>query len=184
MSLSSLTWSVVVVVIGVLAAGRLVAEEDAPPAPAPDAADVAPAQELADLAFLVGRWRSVQGAAVWEESWSPAEGDAMVAVTRWVQAGRTRLYEVSAIEARAEGIVLSLRHFGPGLVPWASEKDGALTWQLTCVEGTSATFASPDRPFPRRVVYTLREDGHLEARLEGVQNDEEVSMAFDFSPVR
>ena len=106
----------------------------------------------------------------------------MVAVTRWVQAGRTRLFELSAIEARSDGIRLSLRHFGPGLEPWASEKDGALTWQLACVKGTSATFEAPDREFPRRVVYTLRDDGHLEARLEGVQQGKDVSMAFDFSP--
>ncbi len=153
--------------------GTLAVAEEAPPVSEPPS--------LADLAFLVGRWRSVDGEAVWEEQWLHAEGDSMPAVTRWVHGGKTRLVELQTIEARREGLVLSLRHFGAGLEPWASEKDGALTWRLSSLDGRLVVFAEAARAFPRVVRYDAREADHLTVCLIGEQEGKPVEMTFRFT---
>ena len=96
------------------------------PAAAEDAPQAGPKKAqakttLADLAFLVGSWTETEGPSVFAETWLPAQGDAMAGVAHWTIQGRTRMYEMMSIEQGAEGLVLHVRHFHRGLVPWPSE---------------------------------------------------------------
>ena len=162
-------WPVVAVAVAFAAAlAPLVVAEDAPaPTPVP-----ASKPTLADLAWLAGSCRVASDGETFDETWLPPLGDGMVAVSRSVVGGVTKLVELSAIEATDAGIVLRIRHFGPGLTPWKKDAGGAESWPLEAVRGTEAAFTEPSRKFPRTVRYR-REPGAagkpdvLTARLEG-----------------
>jgi hypothetical protein len=162
-------------------AGRGRAEE-----PAPSAGGTVKEATLADLAWLAGRWRSQDGGEVFDETWLPAEGDAMAAVSRSVEGGKTGLYELSAIERTDAGLVLRIRHFGPGVAPWASESGETPSWPLARRGAREATFEEPSRAFPRRIVYR-REKGAgadvLVARLEGERGGKPATMEFRLARV-
>jgi len=71
--------------------------------------------KIAEFSWLTGYWRFEAEGAVWEDIWSAPEGDSLVAMSRWVQRGKTRLYELIVIEEEEDGMVLRLRHFSRGL---------------------------------------------------------------------
>lgn len=162
----STPWLAVAVLAAAVAlvAPSVGAQDAGPPAARPPA--------LGDLAWLAGSWRSDDGGETFDETWLPPLGDAMVAVSRAVEGGKTKLVELSVIEATAAGIVLRIRHFGPALTPWKKEAGAAESWPLATVEGTEAAFTEPTRSFPRTVRYRREagKDGKpdvLLARLEG-----------------
>lgn len=149
--------------------------------------DAAVAQEkpatLADLAWLEGSWRSVDGAEIFDETWLAPEGDSMSAVSREVQGGKTRMYELSTIEATDAGPVLRIRHFGAGLAPWKSEAADTPSWPLASRGDREATFEEPSRGFPRRIVYRREagKDGKpdvLVAKLDGERGGKPMAMEF------
>src|SRR5688572_29554658 len=85
---------------------------------------------LQDLAFLAGAWEVEEGDEFMREVWDEPRGDAMVGHFSIIEAGHATLYELLAIEEGEEGVVMRLRHFGPGLAPWASEAAGPLVMPL------------------------------------------------------
>lgn len=125
--------------------------------PAPPAAP-----GLDDLAFLTGAWAGEADGESMREVWDPARGDAMVGHFSIVADDRAALYELLAIERDGDRFVLRMRHFGPGLTPWASEAAGPLTMALTEVSPDPgrrrAAFEDPGSDFPRRIVYDLAGD--------------------------
>ncbi|MBK7403429.1 MAG: hypothetical protein IPJ41_02040 [Phycisphaerales bacterium] len=139
-----------------------------------------PPPELGDLAFLVGAWVSDDGATSMREVWDPARGDAMVGHFSIVSEEHATLYELMTLERDGRGVTLRLRHFGPGLSPWASEADGALALSLVEVGEGLAVFEDPAREFPRRIVYTLR-DGALSAELMAAPESEREAIVLTFS---
>lgn len=139
-----------------------------------------PPLELGDLAFMVGAWVSDDGATSMREVWDPARGDAMVGHFSIVNKDHATLYELMTVERGETGVTLRLRHFGPGLAPWASEADGPLTLSLVEVGEGLAVFEDPAREFPRRIVYTLR-DGALGAELKPAPESERETIVLTFS---
>jgi hypothetical protein len=132
------------------------------------------ATKASDLEWLVGRWASGDGDEGFEEAWIPAGGGTLAAVSRMVHGGKTGMYELSAVEPDADGLVLRIRHFSPGLVPWKSEAEAAPAWRLVRSGPREAVFEDPARAFPRRIAYRREAGGEggpdvLVARLEGEQ---------------
>ena len=148
------------------------------PAPATSALD--------ELAWLSGTWRHEdETGALDEETWSSPRADAMVGMFRMAQRGHVSLYELMSIELEgppgaAEGplipgqepaaggapqrLVLRLRHFQRGLVPWESEKEGPITFYGQGLKLNEVVFEDLTRDFPRQVAY--RRDGDkLKIRL-------------------
>jgi hypothetical protein len=116
------------------------AAEPLPPLELPASAN--PAPELAELAFLAGRWVGVNpNGTVNEEHWSAPRGNHMVALFRQVRRdGKPALIEVSLITAEAEGIFLRLRHLHTNLEVPASRADVSL-FTLKSAENNRVEFA-------------------------------------------
>ncbi len=143
-----------------------------PPAPVP--VDVAaPAATIGDLAFLAGGWSADWEGSILEEHFTSPRHGTIVGMFRWGRDGATRLTEHMVIEQADDGVVLLLRHFNPGLVPWEQEADGPLRFRLERVEGGQAVFEDLSRAFPSHIVYHRISPDTLLARLEGRGEDGE-----------
>jgi hypothetical protein len=80
-------------------------------------AHAAPSPALAELAFLTGRWVSVNpNKTVNDEVWTPPRGNSMAALFRQVRRdGKPALHEVSLITAEESGVYLRVRHLHAAL---------------------------------------------------------------------
>ena len=118
---------------------------------------------ISAMAWLAGTWRmSDQGFSI-EERWTPAAGDAMLAVSRTVKGNRMIAFEFLRIVERNGGLVYIAQPNGRPPTEFV----------LTAVSRQSATFENPTHDFPKMIQYTLRADGVLEARVsDGGQNGE------------
>ena len=134
---------------------------------------------LKDLAWLTGTWVEASGASVLTEVWSAPQGDAMVGHDHWTVGGKTRMLELLAIEQTEQGLVLRLRHFDKGLVPWKAEKDGPISWPLKSLKGQRVVFEHPTRAWPKRMEYHRKGDV-LTGKLSGVENGKPNAIPFRF----
>lgn len=136
------------------------------------------AATLADVAFIAGRWSGEMDGGATQEWWSPAEGDNMLGMFRYVKDGRGVFYELMSIERTADGPVLRLRHFGPALVAW-EEKDGATSWPLVELAANRAVFEMPDGE--KRLVYHRASERAMTITLEERENGAWKSRPFTFA---
>lgn len=152
-----------------LAAAPLAAQAPRPPLRA---------ATLADVAFIAGRWRGEMDGGATEEWWSPASGDNMLGMFRYVKDGKAVFYELMSIERTEEGPVLRLRHFGPGLVAW-EEKDGATSWPLVELSPGRAVFELPDGR--KRLVFHRGGPAALTVSLDELRNGAWTSQPFAYT---
>lgn len=131
---------------------------------APRSADAQPPFDR--VAFLVGAWttppRHAGGPSFWEERWSGPAGGSMLGATRWIDAGRARLYEFQAIEtdpAAPLGVTLRLLHYNPGLAVWPSDAAGPRAYRLVDAGPRHAVFLDADADPPRRIIYRSTDAG-------------------------
>jgi hypothetical protein len=99
---------------------------------------------LQDLSFITGKWQGTLGSTMIEEHWTAPAGDNMLGMFRMVRDGKASLYELNVIEQTAEGPVLRLKHFRPGLVP-REEKVEEVTFTLVDCAKDKATFEAMDK---------------------------------------
>ncbi len=125
-----------------------------------------PALAIDDLAFLSGTWRYDTPRGPWIEIWGPPMGDAIAGMMHATRDGESWLYELFTVQERDGEIRYWLRHFDPGLAPWASESQGPLNVRLVEVSENRAVFEDPARDWPQRLVYERTGD-ELVASLEG-----------------
>jgi hypothetical protein len=125
---------------------------EAPAAEAPPAA----ADTLAGLTWLTGSWQGTLGEDAVDEHWSAEAGGVMVGMFRWLKGGAPYLYELMTLELDAEGVLLRIKHFGPGLVAW-EEKEESLRFRLASVGSAEQRFVEEGRQPPARLTY--RRDG-------------------------
>lgn len=111
-----------------------------------------------DLAFIAGSWVSRQGELSAEEHWLPPAGGAMLAVSRWMNAGKMVMFEFSRIEA-VEGV--------PTYFAQPRGRPPTL-FALKSFEGGEAVFENPGVDFPQRIRYRSPAKDRLHARIEGV----------------
>lgn len=155
-----------------LAAGAAAQEEPAKPS-------------IENLSFMVGNWVEKDDLGTFHETWLPAAGGTMAAVSRQASGGKTRMLELSSIEPDEKGdLCLLLRHFSAGLVPWKQEAEGPGRWRLKEWRKGSAVFESAVHEFPRRISYREGKDGTLVAGLEGTQHGAPASMEFTFQRMK
>ena len=133
---------------------------------------------LRDVAFIAGRWGGEMDGGATQEWWSAPEGDGMMGMFRYVKDGRGVFYELMTIDQTADGPVLRLRHFGPGLVAW-EEKDGATSWLLVELAANRAVFEMPDGG--KRLVYHRVSEGAMTITLEELENGAWTSRPFAFT---
>jgi hypothetical protein len=133
---------------------------------------------LRDVAFIAGRWSGEMDGGKTQEWWSAPEGDGMLGMFRYVKDGKSVFYELMSIDQTAEGPVLRLRHFGPGLVAW-EEKDGATSWPLVELAADRAVFEVPDGR--KRLTYHRASERAMTITLEEMENGAWKSQPFTFT---
>jgi hypothetical protein len=132
------------------------------PAPAeiPAAPDSSPAPvkaTIAQLHWLAGTW--IGGTTpTFEERWTPPAGGSMLAVARTLRNGAMASFEFLCIVQRRGGLVYTAMPNG---------RTPPTDFTLTAIDGTSATFENPVHDFPKKIRYSLRPDGSLEATISG-----------------
>ncbi len=128
-------------------------------------------KSLSDLAFMSGCWRgklSGRNGTV-EERFNPAAGGLMLGTSQVIVEGRTAFFEFIKIEQTEGGIVMTPAPKGKLSVPF----------KMVSLAGKKAVFENLEHDFPKRIIYQLRDDGSLVARIEGdkPQQSEEFAMA-------
>jgi len=103
-----------------------------------------PINNIKDLAFMAGKWKTQSTWGDMEENWSDPMGDCMMCSYRCVKDGKVVFYEFIVIEQLATGPVMKLRHFSPGNIGW-EEKDKPYEYPLTFLEPDKARFERPDK---------------------------------------
>jgi hypothetical protein len=119
---------------------------------------------VADLAWLAGKWSGARDGTSIEEQWSKPAGRALMGMFRWLQDGRVCFYEFMTIEQEVEGIVLRIKRFAPGLIPW-EEEQGAAVFGLVEANNEEAVFVQQDVAEPLWIVYQRVDEDSLVAYL-------------------
>lgn len=128
---------------------------------------------LSDLAFMSGCWRgklSGRNGTV-EERYNPAAGDLMLGTSQTIVDGRTSFFEFIKIEQTEGGIVMTPAPKGKLSVPF----------KMVSLAGKKAVFENLEHDFPKRILYQLRDNGSLVARIEG--DKPEQSEEFVMEPI-
>lgn len=94
---------------------------------------------LHELSFLKGTWRATIGGETTEEIWGAVLGDSIVGHCQSVQNSKTTLFELLSILKEGDRIVMRIKHFKGGFVPWA-EKDESGDLNLISLKENEATF--------------------------------------------
>ena len=165
----------------VLAVGALTLATAAPGA---DEAG-APAPSIADVAWIAGSWEGAIGDDPIAELWLPPAGGEMAGVFRWIKGGEVYLYELLSIEPEAKGgggLVLKIKHFGPGLVGW-EEKDEAVVFDLVEMGEGTAVFVKRSEEQPSRMTYRRSGEDGMSITMLDLRNGNPVEQVFRYRRV-
>jgi hypothetical protein len=145
--------------------------QDAPPAHAGKPAHaVQPARAaIAQISWMAGVWIGTVGASTAEERWTPAAGGAMLGVTRTLRGEKMTGFEFLRISERDGGLVYAAMPNG---------RSPATEFLLTHIDARSATFENPAHDFPKKIRYSIAEDGALEAVVSGDAASRPVTFRF------
>jgi hypothetical protein len=122
---------------------------------------VAPTQErpsVDDLAWLAGCWASVGGEAGSGEQWTIPAGKTMFGVSRTIHNSKTVAYEF-----------VQIRETEAGEIEYIANPSGQAGAAFVMVRWpkNEVVFVNLGHDFPQRIIYRLKEQGYLEARIEG-----------------
>jgi hypothetical protein len=133
---------------------------------------------LADLSSVItGSWGADWAGGFGEEQWSAPSGDSMVGTFRFVKDGKARFYELMLIEQTAEGPVLRLKHFNPGLIGW-EEKAQVYSYPLVEYRQGLAAFERPDKQ--TRLTFRRTSTDTLSVVLDQTKDGKQTSDEFKF----
>lgn len=121
------------------------------------------------LQWLAGCWSYVGREAGSGEVWSSPAGGTMLGTARVVREGETVSHEFLMIRESKDGGLEYVAH------PSGQE---TTVFHLEKVASRRLVFANPGHDFPQRLIYHLRSDGVLAARIEGVVSGEERAIDF------
>ena len=93
----------------------------------------------------------------------------MMGMFRLVQDGKVIFYEFMSIEQEAQGPVLRIKHFNPGLVGW-EEKGDSIVFELQEIGDQKAVFETLKDADPERLVFE-RHQNELVITLEKPAKD-------------
>ena len=112
---------------------------------------------VAGMAWLAGYWTGTADGLETEELWLPPRGGLMLGTHRDVGREGRAFFEFLRIETSGEGTVYRAQPSGRPATPF----------RLVEQEDTSLVFENLEHDFPQRILYQLRPDGTLLARIEG-----------------
>jgi hypothetical protein len=137
----------------------------------PAAAAPAPRTEatLAQLEWLGGVWVGNAGSSNVEERWTPPAGGSMLAVARSLRGGAMTSFEFLCIVERGGGLVYTAMPNG---------RQPPTEFTLTAIDESGATFENPAHDFPKKIRYTRKPDGSLEAVTSGDATERAQTFVF------
>lgn len=138
------------------------------PRPASPPPAAAPAT-IAQVSWISGVWIGTTGATTFEERWTPSAGGSMIGVSRTLRAGAMSAFEFLCIVERDGGLVYQAMPNG---------RSPATDFTLTTIDGSTAIFENPAHDFPKRIQYTKRADGSLEATVSGAAGSKPQTFVF------
>ena len=115
--------------------------------------------EIGRLSWLAGCWECSYSSRQYEEQWMRPRGGTMLGMSRTVAGDTTRQYEHVMIREERGGLVYVAKPSG----------QREASFRATEVTDSSVVFANPEHDFPQRIIYRLKADGSLLARVEGAQ---------------
>jgi hypothetical protein len=98
-----------------------------------------PKAQIADLAWLAGRWIGEGLGGTMDEVWSEPAGGAMVGYFRLVRDGKPVFYEIMTLLESENSVEMRLKHVNPDMTGW-EEKAGYVTFRLVRQDATGAYF--------------------------------------------
>lgn len=112
------------------------------------------------LAWLAGCWEQEEKGRTVHEQWMAPLGGSMLGMSRTVADGKTVSFEAMGI------------HEDQGKLVFTANPSGQEQASFTQSELTDSmiVFSNPKHDFPQRIIYRLRPDGTLNARIEGTRN--------------
>lgn len=151
----------------------------APPAGAGETAAAA-GPTLDAVAWLAGSWQGALGDDPLEETWLPPADGTMVGLFRWLKGGEVYLYELLSFEETADGLVLKIKHFGPGLVGWEEKGEWKLFDLVELADGKAVFAERGDEVEHTRVSYRPDGERGMVATFEEERNGEPVVLTFRY----
>lgn len=117
---------------------------------------------LADLSWMIGRWRQQEAEGVYsDEIWTKSSGESLSGSAHTIQNGDTIWSEKLEIKVEENGEVVYY-----ATVP---QNDGPVGFKMVAIAPYTATFENPKHDFPWKIVYTLDADT-MNARIAGFKN--------------
>lgn len=126
------------------------------------------AGQVADLAWMSGRWEMREGESWTEEVWSEPRAGMMIGYSRSGRGETVREFEFIRLQAGEDGVPVYLAQPG-GRAPVA--------FRLIARDGTSATFENPGHDFPQRIRYS-RDGDALTATISAIDGANARSWTF------
>jgi hypothetical protein len=139
-------------------------QPDSNPKPPATPAQPASKPELAQLAWLAGRWQGTWGPRVAHQMWMPPQSGVMVGVFQLTENSRTLVIEIYTMIATPDGIELRVRHFTPTLAPW--EKAAPSLLKLMTYDSKSFLFVNQDNGQPKHWLMKRTAPDTFVARFE------------------
>jgi Domain of unknown function (DUF6265) len=118
---------------------------------------------------LAGCWFGRNGKIEFREHWMRPAGNLMMGMGRTMSEGKVVGHEAMRLEVDAQGVVTFI-------AKPAGQSEGQ--FKLESNEGSRFVFERAGEEFPSRVVYHLKTDGSLEARIEGKQGGRDARVEF------
>ena len=141
-----------------------------PPVDVPAPAAVSPVQaKIAQLDWLGGTWIGTTPTTTFEERWTPPAGGSMLAIARTVRQGVMSEFEFLCVVERNGGLVYQAMPNG---------RSPATDFTLTKIDGKSLTFENPTHDFPKKIEYTLDQEGTLHATVSGTDKQKPLRYRF------
>ena len=97
------------------------------------------AAEIADAAWLAGRWGAEALGGTAEEHWAAPSGGAMVGMFRLTTDGEASFYELFALAEEEGSLVLRLKHFHADMRGW-EDQDQTVDFPLVSRTATELKF--------------------------------------------
>ena len=126
------------------------------------------------LSWIVDSWISQQGESITHENWTRLNDTVYSGESHTIKDGDTVFTEQLKIEKIGEDIFYTAA---------VAHNPGPVSFKLVELENNKAVFGNPEHDFPNRIIYMLKDDGSLYARIEG-KNKEGKEVTGEFFYIR
>lgn len=133
--------------------------------------------DLRKFSFLTGTWRASDAKETTEEIWGAVQGDSIVGHCQSVSSGKSTLYELMVILKSGDNVVMRIKHFKEGFVPWTEEAEAG-DFKLIKLNENEMIFQNEK---PEQVTVSYKRNGaQLEASVKVLKNGKSNNFPFTY----